>query len=581
MATNQRDEPLVSKEFFPNLRKSMLELRSQEALLDFTIIVDENVFRVHKFVLAASSDYFRTMFLHNQTKEVLESTVHLKDISVTAMKAIIDFCYTSEIALNDENAQDIIQVASRLQVNQVLELASKFFVERINLSNCLRVYSMAKYFQIKPLMDVALRYCLKNFKYLTEEQEFLDIDDSCLSDLISNDQLNVDEEELVLAAVIKWTCADIENRKSKLEEIAFHVRFSTMDVLGLINSASESLLQDQPSCIRYIDDAKNFLLLKDRPDLRSQLRLEGKRFMSRNTLRRQQRIYSVGGWTNQFRPTKGVEVYNPYDDSWVEVSSMPETRCGVGAAILNESLFAVGGYDGQQHVNSVLRYDILEDKWYKDVASMNVQRTSVGVVSLNGYIYAIGGQVERTPSNIVERYEIATNTWTECAHLNLSRNGAGVVTFDGYIYAIGGGGSVERELDSVERYDPKTNEWTYLSNMLSKRKHLSCAVYNGKIYAIGGRGEKSDLASCECYDPIANTWEAIQPMSEQRSGLGLVELDGILFAIGGACGEMRLKSVEAYDITTNVWSKRRCMNQERLGAGCVAYSKLDLVKQSA
>lgn len=552
----------------------MLELRDQGALIDFTILVEEYVFSAHKVVLAASSDYFRTMFLHDATKEVRESSVRLEDISVSATKAIIDFCYTSEIVLNDDNVQEIIWAASRLQVNQILDLASRFVIERIGNSNCLGIYSMAKLLQLPILLHDALNYCLRNFASLVDEQEFSEVDHSSLEDLISNNQLDMDDEELVLNAIIKWARVDIEERKSKLKDLMYHVRFSTIEPLGLINLASEPILQDQPACLKYIDEAKNFILLKDRPEIRAQLGLQGQRFSVRDSLRRRQRIYAIGGWTNEYRPTKRAEIYDPYNDTWTEVSSMSVPRCGVGAVICNDFLYAVGGFDGNMHLRSVERYDIIADKWYKDVADLKFERTSVGLVTLNDRIYAIGGQVGTNVSNLVERYDRVSNTWTECAPMNLRRLGAGIVTLNGYIYAIGGGGDTERELDSVERYDPKEDTWIPLKSMFCKRKHLACAVHDGKIYAIGGRGEEAETNFCECYDPKTDMWDTIPGLAKSRSGHGLVELDGQLFAIGGQCDKSRLKSVEVYDIKTATWSDRTSMSQERVGAGYAVYSRL-------
>lgn len=40
------------------------------------------------------------------------------------------------------------------------------------------------------------------------------------------------------------------------------------------------------------------------------------------------------------------------------VAPMSKRRCGVGVAVLNDLLYAVGGHDGQSYLNSIERYDI-------------------------------------------------------------------------------------------------------------------------------------------------------------------------------------------------------------------------------
>ena len=39
------------------------------------------------------------------------------------------------------------------------------------------------------------------------------------------------------------------------------------------------------------------------------------------------------------------------------VAAMSKRRCGVGVAVLNDLLYAVGGHDGQAYLNSIERYD--------------------------------------------------------------------------------------------------------------------------------------------------------------------------------------------------------------------------------
>lgn len=52
-----------------------------------------------------------------------------------------------------------------------------------------------------------------------------------------------------------------------------------------------------------------------------------------------------------------MERYDPQsgDWSWKMVSPMSKRRCGVGVAVLNDLLYAVGGHDGQSYLNSIER----------------------------------------------------------------------------------------------------------------------------------------------------------------------------------------------------------------------------------
>ena len=62
----------------------------------------------------------------------------------------------------------------------------------------------------------------------------------------------------------------------------------------------------------------------------------------------------VGGWCSG-DAISSVEKYDPGSNEWRLVAPMSKRRCGVGVAVLNDLLYAVGGHDGQSYLNSIER----------------------------------------------------------------------------------------------------------------------------------------------------------------------------------------------------------------------------------
>lgn len=56
-------------------------------------------------------------------------------------------------------------------------------------------------------------------------------------------------------------------------------------------------------------------------------------------------VYAVGGFNGSLR-VRTVDVYDGVKDQWTSIASMQERRSTLGAAVLNELLYAVGGFDG-------------------------------------------------------------------------------------------------------------------------------------------------------------------------------------------------------------------------------------------
>lgn len=69
--------------------------------------------------------------------------------------------------------------------------------------------------------------------------------------------------------------------------------------------------------------------------------------------------------------------YDPDLDRWTMLASMATKRIGVGVAVVNRLLFAVGGYDGSNRLRSMECYDPEKDEWHF-VAPMNTTRSGAG-----------------------------------------------------------------------------------------------------------------------------------------------------------------------------------------------------------
>ena len=76
-----------------------------EQLCDIKIIAKNGEeIRAHKVVLAANSKYFNIMF-NSQFKESKEFEIEIQDLDPHALSLLIDFIYTSELAVNEQNVQ--------------------------------------------------------------------------------------------------------------------------------------------------------------------------------------------------------------------------------------------------------------------------------------------------------------------------------------------------------------------------------------------------------------------------------------------------------------------------------------------
>jgi N-acetylneuraminic acid mutarotase len=204
-------------------------------------------------------------------------------------------------------------------------------------------------------------------------------------------------------------------------------------------------------------------------------------------------IYAIGGYN--LEPLNNVEEYDPMFDLWTAKAPMPTARFLFGTAMgaKDGKIYAIGGWGTKDQgwvLDTVECYDPLNDVW-KTLSSMPTPRGELAVAAAsNGKIYAIGGIGKSgTPLDIVEEYDPKTDTWTSKAPMPTRRYClAAAAASNDMIYAIGGLHSCA-PISIVEEYDPSNDSWAAKSSMLTARWFLTAVasfVPHNKIYAIGG-----------------------------------------------------------------------------------------------
>jgi len=200
------------------------------------------------------------------------------------------------------------------------------------------------------------------------------------------------------------------------------------------------------------------------------------------------------------------------EDSWITLEPMPTAETGLGAAVVNEKIYAI-----TRDVN--YEYDPATDTWTTKT-SMPTPRAGFGIAVYQDMIYVIGGQIGVYPNDAVtginEVYNPSTDTWETKTSMPTSRVGAHANAVDGKIYLISGNtGGPFSVVALNEVYDPETDTWTTKEPIPYPVNGYASAVVDGKIYVIGGQDEYHDpmnLDLTQIYDPETDTWSQGTPI---------------------------------------------------------------------
>lgn len=568
------------KKFLNNLN----ELRINSLLCDVEIECQEEVLLAHRVVLAASIEYFRGLF-NSGMADAEEKRIVLKEVTFIGLKQIVDFAYTYESFIDENNVRQSLQAANYLGVNSVKEACEAFMVSRINVDNCIELYELADQYNCLKLFDSIYLFILEQFMEFSKLPQFLSLNSfTLLERLTSSDDLCVPEEYFLFDFLIKWVKQNEDERLIYLPKLLKNIRFFQIPTNTFLNNVLQnSLIIKCPEALTFVRTQTEAILGKivgnnsfgdnDGVTNASTLASSPSSAISRPRKVYAGVIFCVGGRGSRLDPFKSVEVFDWLHNCWHQICELKIGRRHVGVICVGSRIYAIGGHDGTEHLSSVECLDVREESW-RDVSPMNVRRRGMAVGALGGAIYAIGGLDDQSCYKTVERYDIQENLWVQVADLNTPRGGVAVATYGGKLYAIGGN-SGTHSLETCEKYDPILNKWTPIAPMRNRRAGCGVAIIGSYLYVIGGFDDDSPLSTCERYSFAENVWTEIQPLSCARGGVGVTAMGGRIFAIGGHDSLNYLNTVEAYDPLSegneNKWTEIASISQRRAGAG-IAWS---------
>ena len=325
----------------------MDDLRRREQLSDVTICVGKRRICAHKLVLASFSSYFLAMFTGGMI-ESSQDKVTLKDIDGKAVEALIDFAYTGKLDITTDCVQPLLYASSLFQLTAIQKACSDFLSRQLHPSNCLGIKSFADAHSCTELLHASEKYINEHFTDVVKNEEFLLLPHEDLAAMLASEELNVDSEEDVYNSLITWARHDLEERQSLLAVLLEKIRLPLLSASFLIDQVEkEELIRQDIACRNLLDEAKNFHLLPER-------RLNASKSKYRQFCPRKSTLgilYSVGGMDSTGHSVRTVEKYDFHSGKVRLVCPTNIPRSGVGLAVVDKKLYAVGGHDGTTYLN--------------------------------------------------------------------------------------------------------------------------------------------------------------------------------------------------------------------------------------
>jgi len=101
--------------------------------INFTLADDTIVF-AHKMILAARSDYFRTIF-EGSFRESVQTRINMKEIESSIFLALLRFMYTDEIADTDDHMVEVLIASGRFLLDDLKQRIEKHLESQLEPEN--------------------------------------------------------------------------------------------------------------------------------------------------------------------------------------------------------------------------------------------------------------------------------------------------------------------------------------------------------------------------------------------------------------------------------------------------------------
>ncbi|KAI8518081.1 hypothetical protein Bbelb_040980 [Branchiostoma belcheri] len=383
--------------------------RKTRKFLDVMVQVDGREFPCHRAVLS-STPFFETMLL-SDFSESSSGVIQLREMDSNSFSKILDFLYTGEIRIGQDDVQDILQTAHMLLLDKIVQYCRDFIEDNLCPFNCLGVLCLADLYGFSALKKKARNMTASNFQDVTKDEEFISLSAQEVANLLGEEHLSVTNEDDVVNSVIRWLDNAPETQQTAMLKILQEIRLSCVRVSVLQRLESHPVIRESAKCLAKITAAKEKHLF-------------------------------------------GTQVVG-------EDASVPRRRRGISddVAIIVGGWKAVGGKP--KPVQSIICFDPDCQQYYYVTALPTIASEYMGVACAERSLYVTGGRVHpvigqgpQSFSRQAFQYDFPSDTWLRLPDMPRGWAGHQSVVVDGKLFLV-----YATSLMTMDCYDPEEGAW--------------------------------------------------------------------------------------------------------------------------
>uniref|UniRef100_A0A8C2DG96 Kelch-like family member 41a n=1 Tax=Cyprinus carpio TaxID=7962 RepID=A0A8C2DG96_CYPCA len=554
-------EPMSIKEDLRLFQSTLLqdglkELLKENKFVDCILKVGDRSLPCHRLIMAACSPYFRELYFTEDGVEKIDSSreVVLENVDPTIMDMIVNYLYSADIEITDENVQDVFAVANRFQIPSVFTVCVNYLQNKLSLANCLAIFRMGLVLNCPRLAIAARDFIAERFETLSKDEDFLDFNAPELFAIIGCDALNVEKEEVVFELLMKWVRKNKENRTKALGDAFDHIRFRLLPEKYFKEKVEkDDIIKADPELAKKLKVIKEAFAGK-LPQNKEGEKGDGEEGENifpgylNNTKR-------LGMFTRDLilmiNDTAAVAYDADENECFLAAIAEQIPRNHVSITSKKNLLYVLGGLFVDEDKESPLQcyfyqLDTHSPNWIA-LPPMPSPRCLFAVGEFENLLFAVAGKDLQSNESLdsVLCYDVDKMKWQEIKKLPLRIHGHSVISQNGLVYCIGGKTDENKTINKMFAYNHKKSEWKELAAMKTPRSMFGAVVHKGKIIVVGGVNEEGLLSSSEAYDFGTNKYLKLasdQYEEDKKQWTGMIR--EMRYAAGASCVSMRLNAAK-------------------------------------
>ncbi|CAL1532492.1 unnamed protein product, partial [Lymnaea stagnalis] len=170
---------------------------------DFTVVVDDQEFQCHKFILGACSTFLNGLM----RSDMIENNQHrvvLTNVSKETFTVILNGIYKGEDGLTVDNVIQVWNATHLLDIAFLIEECEEFVMKNITLSNYGDFYCISHSLNSEKVLKSVQRFMMDNFEDFQKSTSFYKLSFEEFLVMVDDHFLQIKSEDIVVDAILNW-----------------------------------------------------------------------------------------------------------------------------------------------------------------------------------------------------------------------------------------------------------------------------------------------------------------------------------------------------------------------------------------